>query len=358
MSIWNKILVGLICVAAIPYFYMAARALRMSTNWHEKAVKYEARLDQLLKENERLLSGYEKEDGTMVAGIRQYRNELYRLLLDRRRVWLNCDPKIKLGREDGTAEITITIGSPTPHEIAEKTVLYVFEDVDVRQKGRYLGQYVVSEVTDEKQIVLVPTGVLSPRQIENLAAAKRPWMLYELMPRDDHDVFAELSDEPLRTMLPADTVQEYLKDGKPAAPEDPAQRVVEGKFVRPLREYTILLNGEYEKRILLNDALEAAKRDKKLVRDALAAARNQEEACKRDIAAEKKQLAEQERQRDIVAAHRKKLEEKLEAIQAAVKALIAQNQAMVGQIAAYQLEAARRIEQRARSMARSPVGRP
>lgn len=358
MSIWNKILVGLICVAAIPYFYLAARALKMSTNWHEKAVKYEARLEQLREENERLLSGYEKEDGTVVAGIRQYRNELYRLLLDRRRVWLNCDPKIKLGREDGTAEITLTIGSPTPHEIAEKTVVYAFEDIDVRQKGRYMGQYIVSEVPDEKQIVLVPTGILSPRQVENLASAKRPWILYELMPRDDHEVFATLSDEQLRAMLPASTVQEYLKDGKPASPEDPAQRIVEGKFVRPLREYTVLLTGEYEKRILLNDALEAVKRDKKLVMDALAAARAQEEACKRDIAAEKKQLAEQERQRDIVASYRKKLQEKLDAMQAAVKGLIARNQAMAGQIAAYQLEAARRIEQRARRMAGAPVGRP
>ena len=38
-------------------------------------------------------------------------------------------------------------------------------------------------------------------------------------------------------MLPAGSVAEYLKDGKPAAQDDPADRTRNGKYVRSLRDY-------------------------------------------------------------------------------------------------------------------------
>ncbi len=141
------------------------------------------------------------------------------MVQDRRRAWFHCDPNdIKVNRDDGTAVITLTIDQPDLQGIALNTVLYGFEEVDVQKQGHYLGEFRVAK-TDEKQkqIVLAPTPRLSPRELDRLAAAKRPWDLYETMPRDNHDVFASLGDEEKKAMVPAASLPEYLKDGKPTA---------------------------------------------------------------------------------------------------------------------------------------------
>ena len=119
----------------------------------------------------------------------------------------------------------------------------------------------------------------------------------------------------------------------------------------------MLLGAEQTNRLLLSDSIEAAKTDKQLVDDALANARKQEEACKKDIAATTKDLEKSAGQRDEVAAYRKKLEEKLAAMQALVARLIATNQAMAGQMAKFQLQAAERIDARTRAMAQSAAER-
>jgi hypothetical protein len=298
-------------------------------------------------------------------GIRQVGMELNKLLLDRRRAWFQCDPKIKVG-DDGTAEITVTIDQPVPHGIVEKdkkakAVLYAFEEADVREanvqkKGQYLGEFTAVSAGD-KQVTLTPTAKLTPREVQRLRKAKRPWVLYEMLPRDNHELFAGLSEAEMKAVLPPGSLPEYLKDGKPATQDDSKDRVQGGKYVRQLRDYSVLLADEQQHRSRLSDTIEAAKRDKQLIDDALADARKQEEACKRDIAAATGDLKGSAGQRDTVAGYRKKLEEKLAAMQKRVDDLIALNQDMANQIAKFQLQAAERIDQRTRGMAQSGAER-
>ena len=240
-------------------------------------------------------------------------------------------------------------------------MLYAFEQTDVQKKGQYLGEFRVSSVADKK-ITLTPTGKLSDREVARLAKlakprTKGPWVLYEMLPRDSHELFAGLSDEQLKAMLPAASLPEYLKDGKPAAQDDPKERVQGGKYVRQLRDFDVLLAAAKMHRILLDDSIEAGKKDKQLVDDALADAREQEEACKKDIAAATKVLKKANRQRDEVAGYRERLEKKLAAIEALVARLTATNQAMAGRMAKYQLQAAERIDARTRAMAQSAAER-
>lgn len=357
MCIWNKVLVGLISVASVVFFYMAARTLQTHKYWAELARKHEQRIEKLQKENHMLAEGEARADGTTQEGIRQVRTDLHRLLVDRGRVWFQCDPKVKIGREDGSAEVTAAIEQPAPHGIAPQTVLYAFEEADAQQKGRYLGEFVVTK-TGDKQVTFVPTGRLNTRELDRLQAAKRPWKLYDELPRDNHEVFASWTDEQKKEVLPAGFAAEYLQDGKPAPEGTPADRLADGKYVRPLYDFGVLLSAERGHRILLGDSIEAVTRDKKLVEDALAEARRQEEACQKHIVATKADLKEAGRQRDIVAVYRKQLEEKLGAMQAWVSRLIESNQAMAGQMAKLQLEAAERIDQRTRAMAQSGTGRP
>ncbi len=357
MNIWNKILVGLIGVVSVVLFYMAARTMKTHQYWRELAQNHVRKIAQVEEENQKLVNGVENQGEQMQMGIRQLRVALSKLLLDRRRAWFKCDPKVELNREDGSATITVTTDKPDSHGIAENTILYGFEEADVRKKGRYLGEFKVGKADEkQKQVVLTPTSRLSPREIDRLAAAKGPWTLYEIMPRDSHDVYASLSDEQKKAMLPADSLPEYLKDGKPAAGDDPADRVAAGKYVRPLRDYQVLFSADRARATLLADQVDAATRDKKLIDDALAQAKQQEEAAKQDLAAAKEDVKKFTRERDAVATYRKVLDQELGAVKAAITELIKANQDMAGRIAQLQLEAARRIDERTRAMAQSGAG--
>ena len=169
MSIWNKVLVGLIIFACLPFFYLAARALKTHQYWRELAIKHERKIEQLEKQDQILLEGNGLEGEQAQMGIRQRRIELNKLLLDRRRVWFRCDAKVKVSAEEATAAVTAIVEQPSPHGIAANTILHAFEDADVQgkeKKGRYLGEFKVVK-TDEKQrsIVLTPTLPLGPARV-------------------------------------------------------------------------------------------------------------------------------------------------------------------------------------------------
>ena len=333
MSIWNKILVGLIAVAALVFFYMAARTLKTHQHWHESALKHKDRIDELQKEYE-----------TTQVGIRQRRIELNKLLLDRGRVWSNCDPNVRMNEDDGSPTVSVVIDGLGPNGIAKNTILYGFEKADVQDKGRYLGEFkVTGSDPAQKTVVLMPTLPLSPRQLDRLATAQKPWSFYEILPRDSHDIFASLTDAEKEKLLPAATRQEYLDDGK-------------NGYVRPLRDYQVLFSIQNLRRTLLADKVDFTTRDLKLVQDALNQALQQEKAVERDVADAKEEVQTLSRQRDVVAGYLKTLEQEYESVKAAVTRLIEENRAMAGQIAQQQLEAARRIDERTRAMAQSGTG--
>lgn len=360
MSIWNKVLVGLIFVASIAFFYMAARTMKTHQHWRELAKKFERRIDQVHKDNVKLFEGKENPNDLSEMGVRQLRMELNKLLVDRRRAWFQCSPRAKLNRQEGTGEIVITTDQPDPNGIAVGTVLYVFEEADVRQKGRYLGEFKVSKADEQqKSVTIVPTSRLTPRELKRLGEAKQPWEMYELLPRDNHDVFASLSDDDKKAMLrelSAASLNEYFLDGQPAGKDDPAERVVDGKYVRMIRDYEVLFGVMKAKYTLLVDQVDAATRDEKLVRDALELAQQQEEAVKKDVQVAKQDLTKYAGERDAVITYHTKLQKEVDAAKAAITQLIETNKAMAGQIANVQLEAARRIDQRTRAMAQSGTG--
>jgi hypothetical protein len=355
MCIWNKILVGLIGVASIVLFYMAAKALKIETAWSESVKKHETRLRQIEKENAELAEG-----NAQGPGIRQLRVDLYKVLLDRRRMWTNCTPKVKMGANGLTAEVGVAFPQPT-HDIANKVILCAFEEAGVHDKanrGQYIGEFSVkdggkSDGTAIAQLTLEPTGRLSPREAEKLSRTKGSWVLYEILPHDNHQIFALLTDDQKKAMLPAESVQDYLRDGQPAVKNDPTERVVDGKFVRQLTDYNVVFTDERDRRIFLDDAIEATKKDSQLVEAALVQAREQEEAVKRDIRTAETDLAKMSRERDAVAKLNKDIQTGLDEMAKNITRFAQKNREIVGQIAKYQLEAAKRIDERTRGVAQS-----
>jgi len=359
MSVWNKILLGFVFVATVAFFYMAMRTLKTHQYWRELAGEHQQKIKELREENDRLISADPKqgEDGQM--GIVRLRLELNKLLIDRGRVWYNCSPE-QIDPATGGARVKTDL--PDPHRIGVNTILYVFDETDLQDGGRYLGEFEVTDVA-QRQVALEPAMTFAPEELKRLAASKGPWTLYEIMPIDTRSVFAHLSEEEKRALLPDLTEEEYIKDGKPAEPDDPEDRVVEvkdkdgnvveRKYVRMLRDYEVLFKAYHLQRSILVDLFEASKRDKQYVDNAYADALKHQQFREDEVRKLKIEVAKYRRQRDAVAALLAIIQPRAEKMKEVVDLLIAANRATAAKIAKIQLEAARRIDARTRSMAQS-----
>lgn len=303
MSIWNKVLIGFIFIAAVTFAYMAARTLKTHQYWRELAQAHQDKIDALEAENLSLVfdDSEKEEDGKM--GIDRLRLELHKLLIDRGRVWYNCSPE-DVDRQTG--KVAVKTDLPDPHKIADNTILYVFDETDLQDGGQYLGEFKVTDVA-QRQLAMEPAMKLTDEELNRLAASRGPWTLYEIMQID--------------------------------AP----------------RDYEILFKEYHLQHSILVDLIEAATRDKQYIESACADAQKQQQFRQAEIQQLKADVAKYCRQRDAVAGLHAVLKPRVSGMTAAVDRLIAANRAIAGRIAKAQLEATRCIDARTRRMARSDV---
>ena len=336
MSIWNKVLVLLICLVAPAFFYFSARALSTHKHWRESAQKHDQRIAALETEADVLLNG--KKGDESQPGLRKTQLALYEALIGRGRVWYNCMPK-KI--DPKTFEIAVSTDVPAPHGITDKTVLTVFDEQDFAAGGRYLGQFVVRQVDEKnKQVVFAPVTNLDPAALQRIAKSvesKKPWTLCEIMPSDNHDIFAGMKPEQLAKMLPQASLDEYAKDGQ-------------DKYVRQLRDYQFLFDNLDSQHKTLIEARNAALLNKNLMDEAVADAKKQVQFRQEEIASLRKEVAEVSRERDVILAHQKSLESEIQTRVARIDTLIKQNRSLAAEIAKDQLEAVRRVDVRTASL--------
>lgn len=355
MSIWNRVLAGLVIVASLAFSYMAARALVIRSHWGKAVVAHEKALKAARDEKTTLLSGRENE-----PGIRSLHVNLHKLLVDRGRAWNSWIGNVS-NAQTGAVTLSLDVppgeNKPAPHGIADKTLLYLFDDVPAEKAGRYLGQFKVVAV-DEAKLGLEPTRKLTARELERLSqAGKKRWLVFDKMPADSSDLFAELKPEQVKAMIPESSAAEFLKDGKPAERGEPAERVVGGKYSRRLRDYDYLLNAASAQRTRLVDLVEATKRDKSYLEAAIADAKLQEEFCRKEIEGLKQELARFQKQREAIVAHQEHLEKKLAEVHQWIDQQIADNQAKAAEITRLEIEAIRRIDDRTKTMVQAaPAG--
>jgi hypothetical protein len=366
MSIWNKVLLWLIGLASIGFLILGARTLKTHQFWMSSAKKLETSLG-----NEVLRTGLHSEVRELNAEIGEQRLQLHKLLVDWPQVWSNCAVQVRPDRN--SVVVVATIEPPAdaagkvlaPHGIPAAGTLYAFEDTPAGEPGRYLGEFNVTKV-EEKQITLQPAfspGQLDVKKINE--ASRAPWTFFNVLPQDNHDTFALLTEDQKKAILPADSVGDYQADGKPAGPQVPKDRIdAQGNYVRPLRDYAQLLNHARLQNTILYDEMEATTRDLALVKGAQEDAQRQVQFAQNQITEFKALLAKREKERDAVAQFNKdqkdqleggllkQLKDKLAAIEAEINRLIEQNKAMAGQIAQKQLEATRLIDARTRAMAK------
>jgi hypothetical protein len=359
MSIWNKVLLWLIGLASLGFMVLAARTLQTHA-FYMGAVK-------TLEKNigsEGLRTGEKGKYVELKTEIDKQLVELHQLLVDRPQVWSNCVAQVTVNKPKATASVVVAFEAPndvnvkpTPHGISANSTLYAFEESGQKDvPGRYLGEFNVTKA-DDKQVAMqsaFPLGDLDQKKLSD--ATGKFWTLYSVMPQDSHEAFASMTEEQKKAVLPAATLTEYLKDGQPADPQDPKERVVDGKYVRQLRDYAQLLNHARQQNTILFDESEATTRDKALVEGSTADAQKHVQFAQNQITDLKSALGKKGKEVDAVANLRKLLEDKLASIEAKIKSLIEENKAMAGQIAQKQLEATRQIDARTRAMAQAPSG--
>ena len=342
MSIWNKILVGLVVFASLGFFYTAARALKTLEYWETSAHNFEKKLAEV--------GGKIEADKT---AIDQARMDIHRLLVNRGRIWQKCVPD----RADGaTGSVSVNIDSSAPHRISDKMLLYVFEDGEGAKQGAYIGEFLVTQVADTK-VQLTPAAKLSAAELTRLTGSKGPWSLYELMPVDRYDAFAGLSEDELKAMLPAESVAEYAKEveRQKLLADKTADKTKLGE-ARKLRDYKTLFRSCQTARTLFADTMAALMRDLEYLQGAVSSAQNQVKLAEQEVA--KLEVADKaaNKEKDKVVEHRTVLEAKLKGVQQFVTQKIKENLVFAAEIAKIQLNAAERIDERTHTMAQAGAG--
>ncbi|MGQ9823098.1 MAG: hypothetical protein ACUVQK_14650 [Thermogutta sp.] len=366
MSIWNKILVCLILVASLAMWYFGMRALATHRAWREAAKKLETQLSQLKAEEAVLREG----DGTR-RGLRQVRVELAKYVSQRGRVWFHCRPmQMAVNKTpEGSEIVQVSLifetlglaGLPDVQELPVDSQVYLFDERALPDGGRYLGKFRVAAVAPRQgdqpaQVVVESLSMLTPREmqmiqraVQGVQAAEAGFTVTDLLPIDDHEIFAGLNPEELARMLPPSVLNEYVNDGKPGDPANPQSPL----FERKLRDYEWSLSYFRQRRADLIDALAAANKNLQMLNASLADAQREEQARDAEIAQLKQDLDRATTERDAVAEHLGQVEATLARVTARREALIRENRQTALEIARLQAQAIELIDQKTRAMAQA-----
>jgi hypothetical protein len=343
MSIWNKILLGLIFVAALGFFHAATRTLYMYTYWAQSAGKFESKLIKLNEENKRLQTADRAHPlDNKTIGVQQLRIDLGRMMTDRGRVWAQWDKKKVVTLPSGITDVTVSTQGAVPSAFTKNMLVYAFEEGDEKSAGKYLGEFRVDAVSSD-QIVLASTTQMVSSLAKNVADSKGPWVLYEMMPIDEHEVFASVPEDQKSTYP-----DEFLKDGQ----VDGSGKKVE----RPLRDYLAIFRACEVYRTLFADRLESTRRDVTYLENA-----SQEVESQAALLDKEKTNVLNEKQRAVkelnaVTGLYAAVQRMLSFNQVAVQEAIARNLKDAQDIAKRQKEAADLIDRRTRSMAQYGPG--
>jgi hypothetical protein len=352
MSTANKWLLGFVIFFTLVLFVVAMMVLNMQSKWRERVADLEDERDQQQQRQDVLLRGTPQEEGVV-----QLRHEVAMKLTGRGRAWYNVVPQQV---EAATGEVRVG-EITTPNGISEDLILYVFQQKVVaedgsEQAGAYLGQFQVTNIADG-QVVLVPQPKLLPRQLERLSQSQGPWAMYDLMPRDRLDMYADLSKEQLQAILPAQSVDNYIDHGKPGDPnKHPADRLdEEGVYNRALRDYAGLFAEMNRRHVIQTDIVASVTADLASVQASIEQSRVQEGFMQTTITSLTAELAETQRQLDAVVAHRTNVETQLAGIEAKIAATQAENRRLADAWIALQLEELARIQQASQTAAATPA---
>ncbi|NOY40212.1 MAG: hypothetical protein GXP26_00040 [Planctomycetes bacterium] len=295
---WTQLaLVVCIELAGVGFLFLAAETVRVHYVLRAKIPKLETDLVAANERHENLIHG-----AGDTQGVLDFEHRLQIIARDRGRVWNQVMPASEVDNE-GRVEVEIT--QPQPHGLAEGSIIFAFESnealaalpsdpndpssledtseppvpaADDSTNKQYLGEFRVIEA-NETGVVLEPVLLINQRTGRRLAESLGPWSLHETMPADRHSIFASMTEEELRQLMPAETIEEYIRHGTPATPDDDKfervgldendervgpddlDKAVKFLYDRPLRDYAYLFAELAQQRVLLQTRILATTED-------------------------------------------------------------------------------------------------
>jgi len=302
------IVVELIFLATMGFFLLASETVRINAVFRAKINKDQKDLDKFEAQNNALQNG--SSDSSIISQIGggevplktakdEQGNEKLDSIADldhelliatrlRGPVWRIAKPGVVNAQ---TGEITVVVPTPLPGGPVKaggqpvSGVVFMFDDgpsqppaANGAQQGpQYLGQFRATQ-TGPLQAKLQPVLPLDELERRRLATSRGPWIIYETMPLDRHEIFAGKTDQQLQQLLPKKTVNEYVRDGKPSTADDDPLRVVgfdeNGKplppgdskatkklYQRRLRDYAAEFDEMARRRIAMLTDIDAINKD-------------------------------------------------------------------------------------------------
>lgn len=284
MSIFTKILLGLVLIAAFPAIYLAAGVLNVQGAWRVKVAEFEKALKNKTDENKLLEFGSDEARSlpyvpgkplqpNQTLGVVQLEVARNTLLYQNGNVWYATRVTPSINPDLGTLKIVVydndftntnfggdpnaggrkelpaTSTTGPTHGITNNMVLYIFQmkhNGDRTTGDRYVGEFVVDGLI-ENNIPLKPTRPLTPAQWSKLSEGDPQWVVYDRMPADVREAFIGLSEEEIRARVSPESAPLYINDNQPATDamlaDEKLSKYIEGddktgkKFLRPLNDY-------------------------------------------------------------------------------------------------------------------------
>jgi hypothetical protein len=378
---WAYVLVvEALFLATLGFFILAAETVRINAVLRSAVNRAQKDLDMVEAQNDALLNGTNNpavidqlsgiqdpapvkmpEGAESIPSIEQLDHELLIATRLRGKVWRNVRPAAPANPQTG--EVTVAVQSPLQvTDTNKQPVVYVFEDGPAQAPGpdgkprgaQYLGEFSVT-AADAQQAKLQPVLEMDEAERRRLAASRGPWIMYETMPLDRHEILAGKTDEDLQKILPKQSIQEYLRDGKPATADDDPYRVVgldengnrlppaeidkavKKVYSRRLRDYAAEFDELSRRRVVLLTEIDALNKDIARLTAAEAAAKElhafrQDEKQKLTV-----DLAGINKEREAIDAHVAQLKKQLARAHELTADLMRRNEQLAGELAARQL---------------------
>lgn len=375
-------LLVLIFMTAVGFFVLAAETLRINAVLRKQVNQLDAQLVQVNTEIEALdrgtsnsqvmnqLAGLEvriPEDADEIPSIEQLEHELHLVTRLRGQVWRNVMPGA-FDPQTGTLEVTIVPPQPAPVEegqpappapapvgVAANRILFLFEQGpvspnDPTEGAQYLGEFRVVESAGP-EATLASVNELDEYEQQRLANSRGPWAMYETMPVDQIELFAGLTEEQLNQLLPEASVEEYIRQGSPAGPDDDEWHVVgfdadgnqlgpndldqavKRTYQRRLRDYVTEFSALNRRRVLLLANIAAVTLDNQRLQSALASAKKLEAFRTDEIRKLEIDLAGVKKERSIIEQHLATVEQQLANARQLLDRAIAENRRLADELA-------------------------
>ena len=184
----------------VTFFAFASFVLKTHAAWRSHHKDYVAEIAKAEVEQGNLLHGDVLEVRQSEECIRSVRARLNDAIVDRGRVWTECTVTGANGGQINLRTVPASLpptAQATPNGIQPKTVLYAFaeknSDEGFKVPGAYLGEFVVENASDA-DVTIRATLPLDQTQVQLVNQPGMTWTLYELMPLDGHEVFAEMDE--------------------------------------------------------------------------------------------------------------------------------------------------------------------